>query len=91
MESSTNNVELEWSDSTNISWAQKDTDCIANRDLVQSMYDVLLQNKEIRAIPSCTGNFNDVQALPAFQYDVPAAWELEAFLNTLLTSQVSFV
>ncbi|XP_019763936.2 probable E3 ubiquitin-protein ligase HERC1 isoform X1 [Dendroctonus ponderosae] len=83
----TTNVELEWNETTNLTWAQKDTDSIANRDCVQSMYDTLVQNKEVRAIPAVSVSFNDVQTLPSFQYDPPTTSELNTFLNTLLASQ----
>ncbi|KAL1506224.1 hypothetical protein ABEB36_005622 [Hypothenemus hampei] len=88
MENSTVNVQFEWTDNTNLSWAHKDTDNIANRDLVQSMYDSLVQNKEVHVIPSGSGNFNDVQVLPAFQYEFPTVSDLNSFLSTLLTSQL---
>ncbi|XP_030752542.1 probable E3 ubiquitin-protein ligase HERC1 [Sitophilus oryzae] len=87
MENPSMNIELEWVEQTNSTWAQKDTDNIANRDLVQSMYDVLLQNKEVRVIPTTLSSYNDVQALPSFQYEAPTSLELTNYLNTLLTSQ----
>ncbi|XP_060527187.1 probable E3 ubiquitin-protein ligase HERC1 [Cylas formicarius] len=88
MESPDSNVELEWSENTNSSWAAKDADSVANRDSVQSMYEALLQNNEVRLIPSTTLSYDDVQTLPSFQYDPPASSELEDYLDTLLSSQL---
>lgn len=85
----TTTVELEWNETTNLAWAQKDADGIANRDCVQALYDTLVQNREVRAIPAVSVGLNDVQTLPSFQYEPPTKSELQAFLNTLLASQVS--
>ncbi|CAG9853588.1 unnamed protein product [Phyllotreta striolata] len=85
---SASNIELEWVEHTNSTWALKNCDNIANRDLVQSMYDVLLQNKEIRVIPSSVSSYNDVQVLPTFQYDPPSFNDLNHYITTLLTSQL---
>lgn len=82
------NIVLECVDHTNTAWVQKDTDNIVNRDLVESMFDVLLQNKEVRVIPTTLSSYNDVQSLPSFQYEAPTSSELNSYLNTLLTSQV---
>lgn len=88
MENSFTNVQVEFVDSTNTTWAQKDTDNIANRDLVQSMFDVLLQNKEILVTPTSLSIFNDVQTLPSFQYEASTTATLNGFLHRLLASQV---
>lgn len=61
MESASTNIELEWVEHTNSTWALKNSDNIANRDLVQSMYDILLQNKEVRVIPTTVSSYSDVQ------------------------------
>ncbi|XP_044259648.1 probable E3 ubiquitin-protein ligase HERC1 isoform X3 [Tribolium madens] len=82
------NIELEWIDQTNNSWSLKDCDSIANRDLVQSMYDFLIQNKEIRLIPTTLSLFNDVQIFPSFQYDGASNLELNHYITTLLKSQI---
>ncbi|KAJ3666590.1 hypothetical protein Zmor_002027 [Zophobas morio] len=81
------NIELEWIDHTNTSWSIKDCDSISNRDLVQSMYDLLIQNKEVRLIPTTLSLFNDVQILPSFQYESASNVELNHYIATLLTSQ----
>ncbi|KAJ8965419.1 hypothetical protein NQ314_004172 [Rhamnusium bicolor] len=88
MESACNNIELEWVEHTNAAWAVKNTDNIANRDLVQSLYEILLQNKEVRVIPTTLASYNDVQVLPSFQYDPPSVVELNHYIITLLTSQL---
>lgn len=84
------NVELELIDHTNSSWCLKDCDTVANRDLVQSMYDCLLQNKEVRLIPTTLPLFNDAQILPSFQYDNVSNSEINQYISTLLTSQIEF-
>nr|CAH7744976.1 unnamed protein product [Callosobruchus chinensis] len=88
MENLYTDVGLEFSEPANLLWASKTTDNIANRDLVQYMYDVLLQNKEIREIPATPASYNDVQVLPSFQYDAPSVSELNQYVITLLTSQL---
>ncbi|CAH1979985.1 unnamed protein product [Acanthoscelides obtectus] len=88
MENTYADVELDFLEPTNTTWSTKSTDNIANRDLVQSMYDVLLQNKEIRVIPTTPASYNDVQVLPSFQYDAPTVGELNQYVITLLTSQL---
>jgi E3 ubiquitin-protein ligase HERC1 len=87
MENLSANIELEWVDHTNASWSLKDCDSIANRDLVHSMYDLLIQNKEVRLIPTTLSLFNDVQILPSFQYESASNAELNHYIATLLTSQ----
>ncbi|XP_076258464.1 putative E3 ubiquitin-protein ligase HERC1 isoform X2 [Rhynchophorus ferrugineus] len=81
------NIVLECVEHANTAWTLKDTDNIVNRDLVESMFDVLLQNKEVRFIPTTLSSYNDVQSLPSFQYEAPTSSELNSYLNTLLTSQ----
>lgn len=87
MENVAANIELDWVEHTNTHWCGKDCDNIANRDLVHSMYDILLQNKEIRVIPSTMALFNDVQILPSFQYESTSITELNSYISILLTSQ----
>ncbi|XP_018567016.1 probable E3 ubiquitin-protein ligase HERC1 [Anoplophora glabripennis] len=82
------NIELEWVEHTNSVWAQKNCDGIANRDILQSMYGILLQNKEIRIIPTTLASYNDVQHLPSFQYDPISHTELNEYIRNLLTSQL---
>lgn len=88
MENLSTNIELEWVEHTNSTWALKNSDNIANRDLVQSMYDTLLQNKEVRVIPTTFASYNDIQVLPSFQYDPPTIDEINHYVITLLTSQL---
>ncbi|XP_057655201.1 probable E3 ubiquitin-protein ligase HERC1 isoform X1 [Diorhabda carinulata] len=88
MENFSSNVELEFIYHTNSAWALKNSDNIANRDLVQSMYDVLVQNKEVRIIPSAISLNSDVQVLPSFQYDPPTTNDLNHYITTLLSSQL---
>ncbi|KAG5885881.1 hypothetical protein JTB14_019144 [Gonioctena quinquepunctata] len=88
MENASTNIELEWVEHTNSTWASKNSDNIANRDLVQSMYDILLQNKEVRVIPITLSYYNDVQVLPSFQRDPPSINDLNRYILTLLTSQL---
>lgn len=87
MESSCTNIELEWVEHTNSTWAMKDCDGIASRDLVQSMYDILIQNKEVRLIPTGPTSHNDAHILPCFKYECPSHSELNHYITTLLTSQ----
>lgn len=82
-----NNIELEWVEHTNSTWANKNSDNIAIRDHVQSMYDILHQNKEIRIVSATLTSYEDVQVLPCFQYDPPSVNELNHYIITLLTSQ----
>ncbi|XP_050515460.1 probable E3 ubiquitin-protein ligase HERC1 isoform X1 [Diabrotica virgifera virgifera] len=88
MEGAYNNIELGWIDHTNSAWALKNSDNIANRDLVQSMYDVLLQSKEIRIIPSNGSSYSDIQVLPSFQFDPLSTNDLNHYITSLLTSQL---
>ncbi|CAH0559022.1 unnamed protein product [Brassicogethes aeneus] len=87
MENSSN-IELDCVDHTNSIWIQKNCDSIANPDQVQSMYDILLQNKEVRVIPTNVASYNDVNILPSFQYEPSSHSELNHFVTILLTSQL---
>lgn len=82
------NIDQEWADHTNSSWASKDCDGLALRDYVQSMYETLLSNKEIRVIPASITCYNDVQMLPDFQYEPTQTSELEQYITNLLSSQL---
>ncbi|XP_050295909.1 probable E3 ubiquitin-protein ligase HERC1 isoform X2 [Anthonomus grandis grandis] len=82
------NIELDWQDSHNSEWAVIDPDSIVNQDTVPSIYNLLIQAKEVRVIPTSPPSLNDVQTLPSFQYEAPTGAELNTFLNTLLTNQL---
>ncbi|XP_074033510.1 probable E3 ubiquitin-protein ligase HERC1 isoform X2 [Leptinotarsa decemlineata] len=88
MESTGTDIELEWVDHTNSIWALKNCDNIAIRDLVQSMYEVLLQTKEVRLIPTTVSSYNDIQVIPSFQNEPPSVNDLNHYIITLLTSQL---
>ncbi|KAJ8960520.1 hypothetical protein NQ318_013805 [Aromia moschata] len=64
MESSCANIELVWVEHTNSAPCD----------------GVLLQNKEIRLLPTSLAGYNDVQVLPSFQYDPPSLAELNHYI-----------
>lgn len=83
----TANIEFEWLNHTNTTWSLKDCDNVANRDLVQSMYDLLIQHKEVRVMSSTPSHVNDVQMLPHFQYENTSNSDIHYYISTLLVSQ----
>ncbi|KAK9884642.1 hypothetical protein WA026_007479 [Henosepilachna vigintioctopunctata] len=82
------NFELEWAEHANPSWCLKECDSIANRDSVHLLFDMLIQNKEVRSIPTNLIANNDFQTLPSFQFESPSAAELNHYITSLLTSQM---
>lgn len=82
------NVEEEWADHTNNSWASKDCDSLALRDCVETMYESLVSNKEVRVIPASITCYNDLQMLPDFQYEPSQLPELEQYITILLSAQL---
>ncbi|KAL3277276.1 hypothetical protein HHI36_012626 [Cryptolaemus montrouzieri] len=88
MEKFYTNFELEWAEHANASWCSKDCDNIASRDSVQLLFDILVQNKEVRLIPKNLTAYNDFQMLPSFQYESPSVAELNHYIACLLTSQL---
>lgn len=88
MEKCYNNFELEWAEHANVSWCLKDCDAIASRDSVQFLFDILVQNKEVRLIPYNSVSCNDFQTLPYFQYESPSISDLNQYVTSLLTSQL---
>lgn len=84
----TTNVETEWADHANVSWSAKDCDSITQRDSVQSLFDGLVTNKEVRLIPESISTYNDVQILPDFQYDFMPPVDLEYYVTKLLSAQL---
>ncbi|XP_017786874.1 PREDICTED: probable E3 ubiquitin-protein ligase HERC1 isoform X2 [Nicrophorus vespilloides] len=78
---------LEWAAHTNNTWSTKDLDSLALRDVVQTLYESLLANKEIKPLPEQVSTYNDIHILPDFQYDLPPSSELEQYVNSMLTSQ----
>ncbi|XP_044756783.1 probable E3 ubiquitin-protein ligase HERC1 [Coccinella septempunctata] len=88
MEKCYTNFELEWAEHANVSWCLKDCDSIASRDSVQFLFDILVQNKEVRLIPNNTNTCNDFQTLPYFQYESPSISDLNSYITSLLNSQL---
>lgn len=88
MNTSTANIELEWVDHTNSSWSTKDCDNLANRDFVQTIYENLLYNKEVRVVPTCTATCSDVQMLPDFQSELSLPTDLDHYGCNLLLTQL---
>ncbi|KRT81777.1 Regulator of chromosome condensation repeat containing protein [Oryctes borbonicus] len=84
----TTNIETEWADHANGFWSSKDCDSVALRDSVQSLFDNLISNKEVRLIPESISTYNDVQALPDFQYDSLPGIDLEYYVTKLLSAQL---
>ncbi|XP_045467504.1 probable E3 ubiquitin-protein ligase HERC1 isoform X2 [Harmonia axyridis] len=88
MEKGYTNFEFEWAEHANVSWCLKDCDSIASRDSVQYLFDILVQNKEVRLIPNNAVTCNDFQTLPCFQYESPSNADLNQYIISLLTSQL---
>lgn len=81
-------TELEWAEHTNGSWSLKDCNLLVHRDTVQSFYNNLLYNNEIRVVNVSISTSNDVQMLPDFQFDTPTPVDLDHYATTLLLSQL---
>lgn len=81
-------TELEWLEHTNGSWALKDCNSLVHRDTVQSLYNNLLSNNEIRVVNVSISTTNDVQMLPDFQLESPTPVDLDQYATTLLLSQL---
>lgn len=82
------NTELEWVEHTNSSWSLKDCNSLVHRDTVQSLYNNLLYNNEIRVVNVSISTTNDVQMLPDFQFDSPTSVDLDHYATALLLSQL---
>lgn len=83
------NTELEWIEHTNGTWSLKDCNQLVHRDTVQSLYNNLLYNNEIRVVNVAISTTNDVQMLPDFQYDPTATpIDLDHYATTLLLAQL---
>lgn len=80
-------TELEWVEHTNGSWSSKDCNQLVHRDSVQSLYNNLLYNNEIRVVNLSISTYNDMQMLPDFQFDSRPV-DLENYATTLLLSQL---
>lgn len=81
-------TELEWVEHTNASWSLKDCNHLVHRDTVQSLYNNLLDNNEIRVVNVPISTSNDVQMLPDFQFDSVTPVDLDQYATTLLLSQM---
>lgn len=82
------NTELEWVEHTNGLWALKDCNNLVHRDTVQSFYNNLLYNNEIRVVNVAISTTNDVQMLPDFQFESPTPVDLDHYATSLLLSQL---
>lgn len=83
------NTELEWVEHTNVSWSQKDCNNLVHRDTVQSLYNNLLYNNEIRVVNVSISTTNDVQMLPDFQLETATTpLDLDHYATSLLLSQL---
>lgn len=86
------NIELDWKEHKNGLWSLQDCDSIANRDLVQSIYDILLQNEEVRLVPYTTSSNNtDSQLLQQFQFESGSAADLKHYARKIIHLQFELV
>lgn len=88
MNASIDNIELERVEHTNASWSSKDCDDLANRDFVKTVYESLLQSKEVRIIPTAATSCNDIRILPDFQSEISLPVDLDHYITTLLLTQL---
>ncbi|XP_077870271.1 putative E3 ubiquitin-protein ligase HERC1 [Saccoglossus kowalevskii] len=80
-------VKLKWLEHLNASWISEDAETIASREGVITLYDRLLINKEVLALPRQALHLKGPQ-LPDFEREILTQEEQEHYLDSLLNSQL---
>ncbi|XP_055489136.1 LOW QUALITY PROTEIN: probable E3 ubiquitin-protein ligase HERC1 [Leucoraja erinacea] len=80
------NVILKWLEHLNSSWALEDSESIATREGASTLYEKLLQNKEVVGISQQAQHLIGPR-LPDFEHESSAVEERERYLSALLNSQ----
>ncbi|XP_077988697.1 putative E3 ubiquitin-protein ligase HERC1 [Glandiceps talaboti] len=80
-------VKLKWLEHLNASWICEDAETIASREGIISLYDRLLVNKEVVALPRQALHLKGPQ-LPDFEREILSQEEQEHYLDSLLNSQL---
>lgn len=81
-------TELEFAEHTNGPWSIKDCNPLVHRDFVQSLYNNLVFNNEVRVVNVSVSTCNDAQMLPDFQFESPTPVDLDHYATSLLLSQL---
>ncbi|XP_070543560.1 probable E3 ubiquitin-protein ligase HERC1 isoform X2 [Ptychodera flava] len=80
-------VKLKWLEHLNASWISEDAEIIASREGIINLYDRLLTNKEVVALPRQALHLKGPQ-LPDFERETLSQEEQEHYLDSLLNSQL---
>uniref|UniRef100_S4R7U2 E3 ubiquitin-protein ligase HERC1 n=1 Tax=Petromyzon marinus TaxID=7757 RepID=S4R7U2_PETMA len=81
-------VKLKWLEHLNGSWVLEDSESITTREGASALYDRLLANKEVVALPQQVMRLKGPQ-LPDFERESLSSEEQEHYLGALLASQLA--
>uniref|UniRef100_A0A8C4NKH6 Uncharacterized protein n=1 Tax=Eptatretus burgeri TaxID=7764 RepID=A0A8C4NKH6_EPTBU len=81
-------VKLKWLEHLNNSWVMEDSDTVSTREGAAALYNQLISNKEVIALPQQVMRLKGPQ-LPDFEREPLSLEEQEHYLGALLSSQLA--